>query len=83
MVTIVENKEANDKKEVGKNHYKDLKYSSEEGSAMMVLASENKQVNGITVIEVPNKEGQQNATTILIDNGFSGFAMMSSICRTA
>ena len=71
MVTI------NNKKEGGKNRYNDLEYSSDEGSAMMVLASKNKQVNGITIVEVPAKKGKRHATTILIDNGFLGYAMMS------
>ena len=39
--------------EVHKNHYADLDYSSDNGSAMMVQVSNSKQVNGITVIEVP------------------------------
>ncbi len=34
-------------------------------------------MNGITVIEVPGKEGTCHATTILIDNGFTGYAIMS------
>jgi hypothetical protein len=59
MVTI------DDKKEGGKNHYKDLEYLSDKGSAMMVLASKNKQVNGITIVEVPAKKGKHHATTIL------------------
>ena len=73
-VTFTDNK---DRKESSKNCYKDLDYSSDEGSAMMVVASENLQVNGITIIQVPTRNGDLKATTILIDNGFSGFAMMS------
>jgi hypothetical protein len=38
------------------NHYADLDYSLDNGLAMMVQASSNnKQVNGITVVEVPSK----------------------------
>jgi predicted aspartyl protease len=56
----------------------DLNYLSDDGSAVMVQASNNnKQVNGITVVEVPGKEGTRHATTILIDNGFTGYAIMS------
>jgi hypothetical protein len=62
--------------ETQKNHYADLDYSSDDGSAMMVQASNSKQVNGITVIEVPGKEGTCHATTILIDNGFTAYAVM-------
>jgi hypothetical protein len=65
------------KEEDKKNHYKDLDYLSDNGLAMMVQALNNKQVNGITVVEVPGKEGTRHATTILIDNGFTGYAMMS------
>ena len=43
---------------------------------MMVQASNNKQVTGITVVEVPGKEGTHHATTISIDNGFTGYAMI-------
>ena len=43
---------------------------------MMVQASNNKQVNGITIVEVPGKEGTCYTTTILIDNGFTGYAMI-------
>ncbi len=60
-----------------KNHYADLDKSSDDGLAMMVQASNSKQVNGITVIEVPGKEGICHTTTILIDNGFTGYAVMS------
>jgi hypothetical protein len=66
-----------EKKEDKKNRYKDLDYSSDDGLAMMVQASNNKQVNGITIVEVPGKEGTCHAITILIDNGFTGYAMMS------
>jgi predicted aspartyl protease len=34
-------------------------------------------VNGITVIEVPGKEGTHHAITILIDNGFTGYVVIS------
>jgi hypothetical protein len=63
--------------EVQKNHYADLDNSSDDGSAIMVQATNSKQVNGITVIEVKGKEGTCHATTILIDNGFTGNAIMS------
>jgi hypothetical protein len=54
-------------------HMTDLDYSLDDGSAMMVQVSHNnKQVNGITVVEVPAKEGMLHMTTILIDNGFTG-----------
>ncbi len=73
----IDKKKEDKKKEDKKNRYKDLDYLSDNGSAMMVQASNNKQVNGITVVEVPGKEGTRHATTILIDNGFTGYAMMS------
>jgi hypothetical protein len=60
-----------------KNHYADHNYLSDDGSAMMVHASDSKQVNGITIIEVPGKEGTCHTTTIQIDNGFTGYAIMS------
>jgi hypothetical protein len=63
--------------EVQKNHYSDLNYWSDDGLTMMVQASNSKQVNGISVIEVPRKEGTRHATTVLIDNGFTGYAIMS------
>jgi predicted aspartyl protease len=46
---------------------------------MMVQAVENKprKVNGVTVIDVPAKAGSRLGTTILIDNGFSGYAIMT------
>jgi hypothetical protein len=44
---------------------------------MMVQALMTNQVNGITVIEVPAKDGTYHGMTILIDNGFMGFAIMS------
>ena len=67
-----------DESEAKNNRYHDLNYSSDDGSAMMVQTSNsNKQVNGITIVEVPDKEGRRHATTILIDNGFTGYAMMS------
>jgi predicted aspartyl protease len=51
----------------------------DDGSAMMVQASDNnnKLVTGITVVELPDKEGKRHATTILIDTGFTGYALMS------
>ncbi len=63
--------------EVQKNHYADLDYSSDNGLAMMVQASNIKQVNGITIIEVTGKEGTHYMTTILTDIGFTGYAIMS------
>ncbi len=44
---------------------------------MMVQTTNNKQVNGITVVEVPGKDKTCHATTILIDNGFTGYDIMS------
>jgi hypothetical protein len=43
-----------------KNYFADLDYSSDDGSAMMVLASKSdqKQLIGTTVIEVPSKDGK-------------------------
>jgi hypothetical protein len=70
MVKINEKPEA-------QNHFVDLDYSSDNGLVMMVQASNSKQVNGITIIEVPGKEGTHHVTTILIDNGFTGYAIMS------
>ncbi len=49
--------------------YSDLNYSSDEASAMMVHAPSSNQVNGITVIEAPTKDGSCFVTTVLIDNG--------------
>jgi hypothetical protein len=46
------------------NHYADLKYSSNNASAMMVQATKSNQVNGIRVIEVPAKDGTRHETTI-------------------
>jgi hypothetical protein len=66
----------NEKKEDKKNRYKDLDYLSDDSLAMMVQASNNKQVNGIAVVEVSGKEGTRHATAILIDNGFTGYVMM-------
>ncbi len=44
---------------------------------MMFHATDSKQVAGITVLEVPNKEGvRHHATIILIDTGFTGYAIM-------
>ncbi len=59
------------------NHYSDLNYSSDDASAMMVHAPSSDQVNEITVIEAPTKDGSCFATTILIDNGCTGYAIMS------
>ena len=68
-----------DESEAEKNRYHDLDYSSDDGSAMMVQASDSnsKLVTGITVVELPDKEGKRHATTILIDTGFTGYALMS------
>ncbi len=65
--------------DAGNNCYHDLDYSSDDGSAMMVQASKNnnKLVTGITVVELPDKEEKCYATTILIDTGFTGYALMS------
>jgi len=40
-------------------------------------APSSDQVNGITIIEMPTKDGSLFGTTILIDNGFTGYAIMS------
>ncbi len=71
MVTINEKQ--------NENHYADLDYQSDDddGSAMMVQATNNKQVNGITVIQLQGQNGTHHGTTILIDNGFTGHAIMS------
>ncbi len=63
--------------EAQKNHYADLDYLSDDSLAMMVQASNSKQVNEINVIEVPGKEGTCHVTTVLIGNGFTGYAIMS------
>ena len=66
-----------DKSEIN-NRYKDLAYDTDDGSIMMVQKTASKQtLNGITVIAVPGADGTQHGTTILLDNGFTGFAMMS------
>jgi predicted aspartyl protease len=46
---------------------------------MMVLASTNHSIQliGTTVIEVPSQDGKRHATTVLIDYGFTGYAIMS------
>ncbi len=44
---------------------------------MMVQATNNKQVNGISVIQLQGQNGTHHATTIIIDNGFTGHAIMS------
>ena len=59
------------------NHYSDLNYSSDDASAMMVHAPSSNQVNGITVIKVPTKDGSHFGTIILIDNGCTGYDIMS------
>jgi len=59
------------------NRFSDLNYSSDDASAMMVHAPSSDQVNGITVIEMPTKDGSHFGTTILIDNGCTGYAIMS------
>jgi hypothetical protein len=68
-----------DESDAGNNCYHDLDYSSGDGSALMVQASNNnnKLVTGITVVELPDKDGKRHATTILIDTGFTGYALMS------
>jgi hypothetical protein len=68
-----------DESEAENNRYHDLDYSSDDSSAMMVQALENnnKLVTGITVVELPDKNGKRHATTILIDTGFTGYALMS------
>ncbi len=69
-----------DESEAGQNNrYHDLDYSSDDGSAMMVQASNsnNKLVTGITVVELPDREGKRHTTTILIDTDFTGYALMS------
>jgi hypothetical protein len=63
--------------EKNKNHYANLVYSTDEGSAMMVQTTNKKQVNGITVVEAPARDGTHHATTILIDNCFTGYTIMS------
>jgi len=57
-------------KSYDKNRFSDLNYSSDD-------ASSSNQVNGITIIEMPTKDGSRFGTTILIDNGFTGYAIMS------
>ena len=64
-------------KSYDKNRFSDLNYSSDDASAMMVHAPSSDQVNGITIIEMPTKDGSRFGTTILIDNGFTGYAIMS------
>jgi hypothetical protein len=59
------------------NRYSDLNYSSGEASATMVCAPSSDQVNGIAIIKTPTKDGSRFATTILIDNGCTGYAIMS------
>jgi hypothetical protein len=71
MVTVISKSEVD-------NRYKDLAYNTDDGSIMMVQKTVSKQtLNGITVIAVPGADGTEHGTTILIDNGFTGFAMMS------
>jgi predicted aspartyl protease len=45
----------------------------------MVLASKSdqKQLIGTTVIGVPSKDRKRHVTTVLIDNGFTGYAIMT------
>jgi len=64
-------------KSYDKNRFSDLNYSSDGASAKMVHAPSSDQVNGITIIEMPTKDGSRFGTTILIDNGFTGYAIMS------
>ena len=45
--------------EAKNNPYQDLNYSLDDGLAMMVQASDIKQVNGITTVELPDKEGKR------------------------
>ena len=58
----------------------DLQYDdSDDASAMMVQAVENKarKFKGVTVIDVLAKDGAHLGTTILIDNRFSGYTIMT------
>ena len=64
-------------KVIADNHYSDLNYSSDDASALMVHTLNNNQVNGITVIEAPTKCGSRCGTTVLIDNGCTGYAIMA------
>jgi len=64
-------------KSYDKNRFSDLNYSSDDASAMMVHAPSSDQVNRITIIEMPTKDGSRFGMTILIDNGFTGYAIMS------
>jgi len=57
-------------------------YSSDDASAMMVHAPNSNQVNGITIIEAPTKDGYHFGTTVLIDTGFTGYAIMSHSVAT-
>lgn len=54
----------------------DLTYDSDDASAMMVHTT-TPQLNGITIITVPTSDGDRLGTTILLDNGFTGYAMIS------
>ena len=66
-----------DKTTKNENRYADLNDYPTDGSAMMVQTTNNKQVNGITIVEVLGEDGTPHATTILIDYGFTGYAIMS------
>jgi hypothetical protein len=56
----------------------DLQYSDDK-SALMVQSVDvdTPAVNAITVIEVPASDGARLGTTVLIDNGFSSYMMMT------
>ena len=64
------------------NRFSDLNYSSHDASAMMVHAPNINQVNGITIIKAPTKDGYHFGTTVLIDTGFTGHAIMSHSVAT-
>ena len=64
-------------KSYDKNRFSDLNYSSDDASTMMVHAPSSNQVNGITIIKMPTKDGSCFGTTILMDNGCTGYAIMS------
>ena len=56
----------------------DIKYDSDAASVMMVQAKNKpRKLNGVTVIDVPAKNGTHLGMTILVDNGFTGYAIMS------
>jgi len=51
-------------KSYDKNRFSDLNYSSDGASAKMVHAPSSDQVNGITITEMPTKDGSHFGTTI-------------------